>query len=91
MATVAANASAEEIVYRRQVNDDIREQIAQLESSIVKNEQIISVLDESAEWTELPDVEPTAPVEQPSPVPMLEPMPEQVAAEVPAAEIAAPE
>ena len=67
---IPANSPAEEIVRRREINKDIQAQIEQLQTSISKNEEIITALTDVAEWTELP--EPVA--EEPTPSPELPPV-----------------
>lgn len=84
---VPANPAAEQVARLRGVNDDIREQIAQLEKSIEANDGIIAAFEPIGEWTELPEPEPepvpefaespsieVLPREEPSPVPA-EPVP----------------
>jgi hypothetical protein len=73
---IPANAPAEEIRRRRDINEDIAKQIEQLQTSVAKNQEIIDALEPIAEWTELPD-----PVVEETPAPI----------EPPVAEIPAPE
>ena len=85
---IPANSSAEEIVRRREINKDIQAQIEQLQTSIGKNEEIITALTEIAEWTELPDPVVEEPVVESPPVSQLPPV-ETLTIDAPADQTAA--
>ena len=61
---IPVNSAAEEIVRRKEINGDILKQIEQLQTSIAKNDEIVTALTDIAEWNDIPD-----PTPNPEPTP----------------------